>query len=761
MEPQVAASTTPIPKPQTTPSTPSTPRRIGRQIVVFSTKGGVGKTVVSLNLAVALAQQIRKPVCVVDLDVMAPGDAAKMLRLNPEHSVAELATHIKAHPTLTQLPIEGIITSHTSANVHLVQCLSDPHDVQKLSSRLLQLLFATLTARYEYVIVDAGKGITDPLITAFDEANLILLVTTPDIVSLYQTKWAMNIIESLMFPPNMVKAILNRAESRGGVGSQDARLAMPCEFIGTIPSDGRTVGLAVNQGVPVVTLHGVSKIAEAFRNLAEVLVTGPNIFLSHQDLPRRHTSMAQESSRAVTDVSSSLARFYAQEDSVRQESDEIIDLKQRVHRQLVEELDLKSMNITLLSQASHQQEVRDRCQRIVSNLLSRELGGIVSSHEVRTRLVKEITDEALGLGPLEELLHDPSVNDILVNGKDQIYVERRGRMELTSKRFISDDQVRAVIERIIGPLGRRIDESNPMVDARLPDGSRVNAIIPPLAVKGPTLSIRKFGHIHLHEDELIRLKSLTADMAYFLKACVLTKKDIVISGGTGSGKTTLLNVICSFIPQGERIISIEDAVELRLPQIHWVCLEARPANVEGKGQISIRDLFRNVLRMRPDRVIIGECRGAETLDMLQAMNTGHDGSITTVHANSPKDVISRMDSMVLMSNVELPLRTIREMVASAVHLVIHTARLSDGARKIVSISEIVGIVNETEIRFQELFRFQQTGVAPDGTVEGRFVACGHEPTFMHEFKIKGIDVDPAIFRATPGVETSTAATLTA
>ncbi len=723
---------------------------MGRQVVIFSSKGGVGKTVVAMNLAVALADQIRKPVALVDLDVMAPGDVAKMLRLNIQHPVVELASHLKSHPDLTTLPLEGILAVHDS-NVHVVQCLSEPSEVTRLSPQLLRLLFQALTARYEYVIVDAGKGLADPLVTACDEANLILLVTTPDIVSLYQTKSAMNIIERLMFPPQMVKAILNRAESRGGVGSQDARMALPCEFIATIPSDGRTVGLAVNQGSPIVTLHGTSKIAEAFRHLAQTMTTTPGLFLSHQEVPKHQP--VPESGGNLTDTSASLARFYSQSVEVnRGEQDELILLKQRIHRQLVEELDLKSMTLTMLSEAAHKQEVRDRCQRVISNLLSRELGGVVSSHEIRTRLVKEISDEALGLGPLEELLQDPTVNDILVNNKDQIYVERKGRLELTNKRFISDDQVRAVIERILGPLGRRIDESNPMVDARLPDGSRVNAIIPPLAVKGSTLSIRKFGHIHLHQDDLIRLGSITSQMAQFIRACILVKKNIVISGGTGSGKTTLLNVICSFVPQGERIITLEDAAELRLPQIHWVSLEARPPNIEGRGQVTTRDLFRNVLRMRPDRIIIGECRGAETLDMLQAMNTGHDGSITTVHANSPKDVISRVDSMVLMSNVELPVRTIREMVASAVHLVLHTARLSDGSRKVVSISEIVGLVNETEIVFQEIFRFQQTGVSSEGIVIGQFVATGHEPTFMHEFKVKGIEISPEIF--SPPRETS-------
>jgi len=286
------------------------------------------------------------------------------------------------------------------------------------------------------------------------------------------------------------------------------------------------------------------------------------------------------------------------------------------------------------------------------------------------------------------------------------------------------------------------------VDARLPDGSRVNAIIPPLAIRGPALSIRKFGHIYLNDEDLIRHVSLTPEMVQFLRACVIARKNIVISGGTGSGKTTLLNVVSRFIPTNERIVTLEDAAELKLVQPHCVSLEARPPNVEGKGQVSIRDLFRNALRMRPDRVVIGECRGPETLDMLQAMNTGHEGSITTVHANSPKDVLSRLDSMVLMSNIDMPIPAIREMVASAIHLIIHTARLPDGARKVTSISELVGASGGAGVVFQDLFLFRQTGVTPDGKVLGEFVATGTLPTFLRDLKVKGIAIDEAIFRST-------------
>ena len=723
----------------------------GKCLVVFGTKGGVGKTVVAVNLAVSLHERSQKPVCLLDLDMMATGDLAKMLRLTITHAAVELAPQLKRPNPPAELSLDGIVVKDRSG-VDVLQCLSNPRQGQAMEPALLSALFRTLKTRYAYIVVDAGKGLTDPLIGAFDEANLILLVTTPDVVSLYQTKWAMNFIESLLFPPSIVKGLLNRAESRGGVGSQDVRLAMPCDLIGEVPSDGRSMGTAVNQGAPVVTLFAYSKVAEAFRRLADTLLSTPQLFLSHQEIPR-HRTKEERMEGHIAGFTAASTRLYTPQDgaATQAQDDELVQLKRRVHERLVEELDLKKVDLAALSNAQHMQEMRERCERVIANLLSKEVGGIIASHEVRARLVKEISDEALGLGPLEELLDDPTITDILVNGKDHIYVERRGKLELTTKKFISDDQVRAVIERIVAPLGRRIDESNPMVDARLPDGSRVNAIIPPLAVKGPSLSIRKFGNVHLTQDDLIGYASLNAAMMQFIRACVIARRNIIISGGTGSGKTTMLNVISRFIPEHERIISLEDAAELRLIQTHWVSLETRPPNVEGKGQIAIRDLFRNVLRMRPDRIIVGECRGAETLDMLQAMNTGHDGSLTTVHANSPKDVISRLDSMVLMSNIDLPVRAIREMTASAVHLIIHTARLSDGSRKVISISELVGLSGQTDIEFQDLFIFKQTGVAPDGTVLGEFLATGQQPSFLRELKVKGIQLDDAVFRPTEPV----------
>jgi pilus assembly protein CpaF len=360
----------------------------------------------------------------------------------------------------------------------------------------------------------------------------------------------------------------------------------------------------------------------------------------------------------------------------------------------------------------------------------------------RALLKKELIDEVLGLGALEDFLKDAAVSEIMVINRTTIYVERAGRLTLTGARFSSDDALRSAIERIVTPLGRRIDESTPMVDARLKDGSRVNAIIPPLALKGPCLTIRKFPARRLGVDDLIRYGSLDARMARFLERSVICKKNIIVSGGTGSGKTTLLNVLSSAIPPEERIVTIEDAAELSLFQPHVVSLETRPKNMEGKGEYTIRDLVRNALRMRPDRIVVGECRGGEALDMLQAMNTGHDGSLTTVHANSPDEAISRLETLVLMSGLDLPTRAIREQIASSIHVILQQARFSDGSRRIVQIAEVVGLdADSGVIRTEPIFEFVRRPNAPDGAVRGEFRATGYMPSYIEQFVTLGLVAD--------------------
>jgi len=416
-------------------------------------------------------------------------------------------------------------------------------------------------------------------------------------------------------------------------------------------------------------------------------------------------------------------------------------VKTQIHSELIQRMDLKRMTASRVGMEELQTKARDTIRSIITEVQRKQT---LPKTIDPGRLEKEIYDEAMRLGPLEDFLAEESITEIMVNGPNQVYVERHGRIELTNQTFMDDESVMGVIERIVSPIGRRIDESQPYVDARLPDGSRVNAIISPLSLIGPCITIRKFAKRALTVDDLIGFNTWTRNAADLLRLCVLMRKNIVVAGGTGSGKTTLLNVLSSFIPPTDRIVTIEDAAELRLAQPHVIRLEARPPNIEGRGAVSIRDLVRNSLRMRPDRVIVGECRGGEALDMLQAMNTGHDGSLTTVHANSPRDVISRLETMVLMSGMELPSRAIREQIASAIDIIVHESRLSDGSRKVTFISEVVGLEGQ-QIVMQDIFEFKQTGVDEKGKVIGKFLPTGAVPTFYEHLKSRGLHIDPSVF----------------
>ena len=410
-----------------------------------------------------------------------------------------------------------------------------------------------------------------------------------------------------------------------------------------------------------------------------------------------------------------------------------VALRREVHKQLLEHLDLAAMDPSKFDDPSLRPKVLAALRRIVQ-ILEHKIPKTVN----KDRLVGELADEALGLGPLERFIADPTITEVMVVGPEAIYVERDGKLERTDARFTDDERVRAVIERIVTPLGRRIDESSPLVDARLKDGSRVNAVIRPLAIRGSCITIRKFSRTPLTLERLIQLQAISEDMGRFLTRCVVAKKNVVISGGTGSGKTTLLNVLSAAIPPDERIITIEDAAELQLKQPHVVSLETRPANMEGKGEYTIRDLVRNALRMRPDRIVVGECRGGEALDMLQAMNTGHDGSLTTTHANSPEEAVARLETLALMAGVDLPSRAIREQIASSVHVVVQQSRFSDGSRKVTAISEVVGINDEGAIELLPIFEFVRTGTGQGGKVLGEFRPTGYLPSFLDQFIVMGL-----------------------
>jgi len=647
---------------------------MGKVITIFSSKGGVGNTVIATNLAVCLVQQQRR-VVLIDLDSQFDSDTAKMLNINLYKTINDI---IPVARQLNNRILKKYLTSHSSGIDILCANFQPKRNVLVKPQFLKKILFF-LTQIYDYVIIDAEKKFSKNLVAVFEQTNLILVVSTPDILSLNQTNKTIQAIKSLYLPADIIKIVINRAESLGGVSFSEIKEVLPVQIIAALDKKSD----AIEKTLPL-------------------------------------------------------------------ENEEIRKIKEKIHNRLIEKLDLEKLDLfsksNLVGEVSDSikaKRLREKTEKIVSHLLAEERTGY--PRDLCQRLAKEITDESLGLGPLEDLLNDNEITEVMVNNKDQIYVERQGRLEISDKKFISNEQILHIIERIVAPLGRRIDESIPMVDARLADGSRVNAIIHPLSLKGPMLTIRKFSHKRLSVDDFITLGSFTEEMADFFRACVLGRKNIIISGGTGSGKTTLLNVFSSFIPDGERIITIEDSAELRLSQEHWGALEARMPNIEGKGAITLRDLLRNSLRMRPDRIIIGECRGGETLDMLQAMNTGHDGSLTTVHANSTRDVLSRLETLVLMSGMDLPLRAIRQQIASAVDLIIQTSRMPDGSRKIICVSDLTGIEENGSILLEDIFVFRQSGIGKDRKVIGSFESTGFMPTFIDELEVMGIEINRKIF----------------
>ena len=470
------------------------------------------------------------------------------------------------------------------------------------------------------------------------------------------------------------------------------------------------------------------------------LPEGSQIQLGEYVLTLQGSALASPASAArPARPSPAIQRAEARPVEVRLEYNIPHELLKLIHQDLLENLDLKRVDMSGMSR----EDLFAKTRTVVEQIVQRRRDSIPAGFSTEN-LIREIVHQAVGLGPIEDLLADDSVTEIMVNSYNRIYVERKGKIQPTGAQFLDNQQVIEVIRRIIAPLGRRIDETSPMVDARLFDGSRVNAIIPPLAISGPTITIRKFSRDPLGVSDLISFGAMTDNMARFLEMCVVHRKNICISGGTGSGKTTLLNVLSAFIPSTERIVTIEDAAELRLPQDHVVSMESKPPNLEGHGAITIRKLVINSLRMRPDRIIVGECRGGEALDMLQAMNTGHDGSLTTLHANTCRDAISRLETMVLMAGMDLPAKAILDQIASAVDIIVQTSRISDGSRKVTHITAVAGREGDV-ITLQDIFRFVQEGYDREGKVKGHFESTNSIPAFMHELKERGLDVDMGIF----------------
>ena len=680
-------------------------------VCVCAGAGGTGRTLVATNLAAALHQQRNGRTLLVDAHYPLPGDGPLHLGVDRAKSLADL-TPIVARLT-PELLESYLITS--ASGITVLPYVTSYLQHRLLTPDLIRTVLEVARVAFDTVVVDLPTEGTGALQTVLDQADVTCVVVELSPSGGLRARSTMDLLRALQFPLERVIGCANRVTDERALGAERPTTLGGLPIRAVLPEDARAVHDAASRRQPIVIADPRHAISREIDRLGRDILT-----TSTRQLATGERASEADDAEGV-----------------------IRKLKLSLHARLVDEIDIKKADFDLARDAVRMQELRTRVEAKILTLLEEE-GRHIRDRQLRRKIVKAVLDEALGLGPLEDLLNDPTITEIMVNKFDQIYVEKSGKLTLSDARFMNAEQVRGVIERIVAPLGRRIDEKVPMVDARLRDGSRVNAIIPPLALRGPAITIRKFSKKLLGTKELVEFGSLTSQMATLLEAAVKSRQNIVISGGTGSGKTTLLNVLSSFIPTDDRIITIEDAAELQLPQDHVVALETRPANIEGEGAITIRDLVRNALRMRPDRVVVGECRGGEALDMLQAMNTGHDGSLTTVHANTPRDALSRLETLALMSGLELPARAIRDQIASAIQLIVQQSRLQDGSRRVTHITALTG-QEDGVFTTADIFVFQQLGLAPDGKVQGRFVPTGFVPPFVEGLARRGIKVPREIF----------------
>lgn len=713
-------------------------------IAVIGGKGGVGKSVFAANLAHAFIKEMKAKTLLIDCDPKSCGDQNFITGIRPQKTVMDLASFAGA---ITPQSVNTLVTAHPSG-LNFIGAVMGPDQVFNVQVDLLRKQIHAMSQHYKYIIVDLGSELDAVQTGIIEDATAILVVTTPEVLVVNQTRRLLNDMLSMSVPADFIQIALNKV-NRSGLDQNAISQTLRRPILAGIPQDEATAVNALQRSMPFVLGTPQSPMSAAYHEIVRKLTGGVLQKLKAASKPKI-TSIAKDTTPGSSGGPASNAGLPSMMDpknakrgSRKREISPLTLLKMQVHSGLIKEMDLKKDIMNSEGDPQKARELKNRTQRTISELTDRLSPGL--SRDDRGRVIKETLDEALGLGPLEELLADPTVTEIMVNGCDMIYVEKSGKLTLSNVTFTSNQQLRNVIERIVSPLGRRIDERTPYVDARLPDGSRVNAIIEPLSIDGPALTIRKFPAERITDKDYVeRFGSMTRAMMDFLKICVEQGLNIIISGGTGSGKTTLLNVMSSFIPANERIVTVEDAAELQLKQEHVVRLETRPANLEGTGEVTIRDLIRNSLRMRPDRIVVGECRDGAALDMLAAMNTGHDGSMTTVHANTPREAVSRLETLCLMAGMDLPAKAIREQVAGAVQLIIQISRLSDGSRKLMSITEVVGMQGDT-VTLQEIFRFKEEGFDKNRKIIGQFQALGLIPTFIEEFEQKGVSIPRNLF----------------
>ena len=724
-------------------------------ISIVGSRDGVGKTTFATNVAISFLRETRGRVLLIDLDQNFCGDCRQLLGLPDAKTLVDLAPNLeRLDPNL----LRGIPTPHPGSGLQLLQYYRNRDDMAKLSPDLFAKALDGLSPIFDYIIIDGGTVLNNVLVKGLERSSIIFIMATADLMVLNQTRVFIDSLQKLHFPKEMLKVILNAYEQRNAIPLEMVTQKLQRQILTTVVRDDALAREGTLNAAPFVLSQPRSVLTKNYDDFVKNLVERK--FLEQMSgLVKPRGVQVDEANAGGMMSSAGLVGdknlpASQQQKGAKGRRTRALDpateargaIKRAIHKRLIEVLDLKKLDQELKHNEDRNRILRERTEKAVITILDEE-GAHITSRDERGRITKEVLDEALGLGPLEDLLSEEAVSEIMVCGKDMVYVERGGRLTMTDITFTDDSQLLGVIERIVAPLGRRIDEKSPMVDARLKDGSRVNAIIPPLAIDGAALTIRKFSKDPLQVKDLVKFGSMTDEIADFLRACVEAHLNCLISGGTGSGKTTLLNVLSSFIPSHERIITVEDSAELQLHQPHVVRLETRPANIEGEGEITIRDLVKNTLRMRPDRIVVGECRGAEALDMLQAMNTGHDGSLTTIHSNSPRDCIARLETLVMFAGLDLPSKAIREQIAAAIHVIVQQSRLNDGSRKITAISEVTGMEGQT-ITLQDIFIYKQTGVNPDTKKAiGKFIPTGFIPKFVETLEAKGIKIPKGMFKS--------------
>jgi len=719
-----------------------------RIVAVTGARDGVGRTTFAVNMALSLIKETRSRVLLLDLDGESVGDCQALLGL-PLQGDQAARSAVDFAPYTDQLSSDQFrqyISAHP-AGMGVIPLAPSPERSAELSLDKLQELLGLALPLCDFMVVDCGVGLNDRSLKIFEQAAGIFVLATPDLSVLRHTRRLVESLQRLQFPAELLKVVANKMPAKGALGPDKMLQVLGRKVMVTLPNEPTVANKAEMEANPFVLGQPRERLSRVYDEFVRKLVEMGA--LDRMALLARPQGASIGGGRGASlsgDAQQELAAYQKKRGGKAasvQDIDPRTQIKMLLHMRMVETVDLKSLERDLAADGGDRDEaLRERITQAVVGLMD-QVGAHISDRMERKRIVKEVVDEAVGLGPLEDFLEDDRVTEIMVNGRNDVFVEMNGKLTKTQATFTDDAQLLGVIERIVQPIGRRIDEKSPMVDARLKDGSRVNAIIPPLAIDGPSITIRKFSRDPFKVKDLVKFGSLTAEMADFLRACVEAHMNILISGGTGSGKTTLLNVMSSFIPSTERIVTVEDSAELQLKQPHVVRLETRPANVEGEGEVGIRELVRNTLRMRPDRIVVGECRGAEAIDMLQAMNTGHDGSLTTIHSNSPRDCLSRLETLVMFAGLDLPSRAIREQMASAIHIIVQQSRLSDGSRKITQVSEVTGMEGNV-ITLQDIFIYKQEGFA-DGKVQGRYMATGFVPRFVQTLQARGIALPRGLF----------------